>query len=138
MSYNSTNNWICRTVEIAAERGIISKNNPTANAMNPITRIEALGIILKAAGINYAHNIDRTGYTKKIPQWYVDVIEASLQNNIITSAYDLSPDAYATRMDIIGMIYNLKFVTKKTKPTNTTVPKTETVEPQVQKDMNSA
>jgi hypothetical protein len=45
------NEWICRSVELAAENGIVSSANKKFNPESNITRAEALAILMKAAGI---------------------------------------------------------------------------------------
>ncbi len=48
MKDESTNNWKCRAIEMAADNGIISRANTKARPNDPITLIEALAIILKS------------------------------------------------------------------------------------------
>ena len=51
VSYNSTNNWICRAVELAADNGIITRYNSRARPQESISRSEALAIIMNAGGM---------------------------------------------------------------------------------------
>ncbi len=51
VSDDANNPWICPAVEIAADNKIISKNNKTFRPLASITRIEALGIIMRAVGV---------------------------------------------------------------------------------------
>lgn len=44
-----SNGWICRAIEIAADHGIISRNNMQARPHDPITRAESLAIMIKAS-----------------------------------------------------------------------------------------
>lgn len=84
--YNKQNNWVCRAMEIAADYGIISNKNGTVRPLDPLTRAEALGIILKAGGIDYARNIPRSGSDGALAQWQVDAINAGVLNKIIHSS----------------------------------------------------
>jgi len=43
------NDWICRAVEIAADHGIISRENMAARPQDPITRAESLAIMIEAS-----------------------------------------------------------------------------------------
>ena len=43
------NDWICRAVELAADHGIISRENTKARPQDPITRAESLAIMIKAS-----------------------------------------------------------------------------------------
>lgn len=45
------NNWECRAIELAADNGIITRNNKYANPGKYVTRSEALAMIMKAGGI---------------------------------------------------------------------------------------
>ncbi len=75
VSYNPVNNWICRAIEIAADSGIISRENTTARPSTPISRIEALAITMRAGRIPYARNVDRKNYPATMPQWQIDLLE---------------------------------------------------------------
>ena len=75
VSYTPLNNWICRAVEIAADNDIITRENSFVRSSSPISRIEALGITMKAGKVPYTRNIDKTHYPKNMPQWQVDILE---------------------------------------------------------------
>lgn len=42
------NDWICRAVELAADNGLVSRENKKFRPQDKITRAEALAIILQA------------------------------------------------------------------------------------------
>lgn len=107
------NNWICRAIEIAADQNIITRSNNLARPNTPISRIEALAIIMRAGGITYPRNIDPSSYPKNMPQWEIDLLAGALQYHIISSTKNFGPDALATRVDVFGMIYNMRFAGKK-------------------------
>ena len=47
----SSSDWVCRVIEVAADNGIITRNNKYANPGMYITRAEALAMVMKAEGI---------------------------------------------------------------------------------------
>jgi len=75
VKYDRLNNWMCRAIEIAADYNIISRVNDQAKPKSPVTRIEALAMIVRAGKIPYPKNVDRTNYPKNMPQWQVDLLE---------------------------------------------------------------
>lgn len=75
MQYDRLNNWICRAIETASDYNIISRTNDLARPKTPISRIEALAIVMRAGKIPYVKNVDRTGYPADMPQWQVDILE---------------------------------------------------------------
>lgn len=83
--YNKQNNWVCRAIEIAADYGIISNKNGTMRPTDPLTRSEALGIILKSGNIDYPRNVPRSASDASLAQWQVDAINGGLLNKIILS-----------------------------------------------------
>ncbi len=113
VQYDRVNNWICRAVEIAADQNIITRANNLAKPNTPISRIEALAIIMRAGNIPYARNTDPTNYPKDMPQWEIDILAGALQYHIISSTKNFGPDALAARVDVFGMIYNMRFSGKK-------------------------
>lgn len=113
VQYDRLNNWICRAIELAADQNIITRSNDLARPNTPISRIEALAIIMRAGDIPYARNTDPTNYPKNMPQWEIDILAGALQYHIISSTKNFGPDTLATRVDVFGMIYNLRFSGKK-------------------------
>ncbi len=101
-------------MEIAADYGIISNKNGTVRPLDPLTRAEALAIVLKSGGINYQRNVSRIGYETYLNQWQVDAINAGVLNKIIQTNQGFSANAKATRMDVFGMLYNLLLAQKNT------------------------
>ncbi len=112
--YNKQNNWVCRAMEIAADYGIISNKNGVVRPLDPLTRAEALAIVLKSGGISYQRNVSRIGYETYLNQWQVDAINAGVLNKIIPTNQGFSANARATRMDVFGMLYNLLLAQKNT------------------------
>lgn len=74
------NDWICRAMEIGADKWIISRSNNKARPQDTITRSEALAIIINASGMTFSErlsevdNIADPGNTwqQKIYQKYKD------------------------------------------------------------------
>lgn len=113
MQYDRINNWVCRAIEIASDYNIISRTNDSARPKTPISRIEALAITMRAGKVPYAKNVDRTNYPATMPQWEIDILEGALQYHIISSSNNFGPDMIATRIDVFGMIYNMRFAGTK-------------------------
>jgi hypothetical protein len=109
VQYDRLNNWICRAIETASDYNIISRTNDLARPKTPISRIEALAIVMRAGKVPYAKNVDRTNYPKNMPQWQVDILEGALQYHIISSVQFFGNDMLASRIDVFGMIYNMRF-----------------------------
>lgn len=112
VKYDRLNNWVCRAVEKAADLGIISRKNNYARPQDPITRIEALAIVMRAGNIPYEKDVDRTHYPLNMDQWIIDILDGALRYNIISSSTDFHPQKLATRMDVFGIVYNASFAGK--------------------------
>jgi len=109
VQYDRLNNWICRAIETASDYNIISRTNDLARPKTPISRIEALAIVMRAGKVSYAKNIDRGNYPKDMPQWEIDILEGALQYHIISSVQFFGNEMLASRLDVFGMIYNMRF-----------------------------
>lgn len=75
----TANDWICRAVEMAADEGLISRNNTKFNPQRNITRAESLAIMLKASGL-----------LDKIPEVLTDFIDRNfvfVPRNIDIASY---------------------------------------------------
>ncbi len=79
---NSTDSWVCRAVELAADRGLITRVNATTRPKDLITRAEALALAWKATGlkIETAPNDGKVFYDEK------NVAAEVWQNNLLRSA----------------------------------------------------
>jgi hypothetical protein len=75
--------WVCRSVEMAADNDLVSRDNTIFRPKDNITRAEALAIIIKAKDLTYPKNISQTFdgqptsgiYPSSAPQWHIDLIE---------------------------------------------------------------
>lgn len=70
------NDWVCRAAELAADKGLITRNNSTFRPTNFVTRAEALSILMQAAGIQIA-----PGGT----DWISDVMDQARSMKLISS-----------------------------------------------------
>lgn len=107
VKYNPQNNWVCRAMELAADNGIISRNNTKARPTDYITKSEALAIVMQAAKVSYAKNISRSGYSEKLSQWQIDVIEGAEERLVISSGYNFGANELAQREDVFTWIKNI-------------------------------
>jgi hypothetical protein len=54
---NHSDAWVCRSVEIASNNGIVSRANKTFRPKDFITRAEALAILMKSKNLKYVPNV---------------------------------------------------------------------------------
>ncbi len=110
----TTNDWICRAVELSADAGLVSRERKTFDPGKDISKSEALSILMKSMGITIETGADRTGYDADVVQWQVNVLESALKHNIISSAKDFAPNRSATRADVFSIAVSVAIsVTKK-------------------------
>lgn len=105
--YNPQNNWVCRAMELAADDGIISRSNTRARPSDFITKSEALAILMKAAKISYPKNVSREGYSQKLLQWQVDLVDAAEKNSVILSGENFGANELAYRWDVFKWAKNI-------------------------------
>lgn len=84
------NDWVCRAVEIAADKGLVSRKNKTFRPQDKITNAEALAIILNAGWISITKNIGISEDFKYInsdqkiaEDWQADVAETARIKKIL-------------------------------------------------------
>lgn len=75
VKYDRLNNWVCRAIEMGADANLITRTNDRARPGDPVTRIEALAIIMRAGRVPYEINVERKDYPNSVPQWQVDILE---------------------------------------------------------------
>ncbi len=74
---------MCRSVELAADLGLITRANTRFRPQDSITRAEALAILMSGRGTQYPKNVTIGAnskpiaglYSLKVPQWQRDLIE---------------------------------------------------------------
>lgn len=76
----TTNDWICRAIEIWADEWFVSRANVQFRPQDKITIAEALAIMVKSGGITYPRNVVRNDeyFKSSIPQWIVDLVSWGL------------------------------------------------------------
>lgn len=97
------NNWICRSVEIAANKGIVSTFNKYFNPESSITRAEALAILIKAAGIRIDTSKSTSKYTDVTITWQINLVNTALKYAFINGWTRFYPNSKATREEIFTM-----------------------------------
>ncbi len=105
------NDWVCRAVELAADNGIISRNNTYANPGKSITRAEALAMVVKAGGIQYTQNVKSTGYKTSTPQWQIDLLEGAIVNWVINTSVNFWINEEAFRKTVFEFAKKTKIST---------------------------
>lgn len=100
VSTNYPNNWACRAIEIAADNGIVTRENFYFRPNDNITKAEALWILMKAKNIQYERNIQKWWYKPGTPQWQIDILEWAIKNGIIFDYETYGVNAPAIRGEI--------------------------------------
>lgn len=133
------NDWICRAVELAADNGIISRENTRARTQDPITKAESLAIMIKASlyplqkprrieqpnGSIWSlyEDVKHLGFT----QWQADLLDSGIDCTIFRNGVtcedgaDLNravsffrPNVSATRAEAFGFTRNIIDANKNT------------------------
>ena len=104
------NDWVCRSVEIAADESIISRNNPVFRPQDTVTSAEALAIIFRALGEKWATTVEveeaiASGITfpKWTVAWQMSLMITAKKRGIIDEYKSFLPNAPATR----GQIFDI-------------------------------
>ncbi len=71
-SDTTTNDWKCRAIELAADNGIITRNNTKARPNDTITRAEALAIVMKAGGVEIQNMPSINNYDPSLGDFVID------------------------------------------------------------------
>lgn len=96
------NNWVCRSVEIGVERGIVSGANKNFNPESNITRAEALAILMNAAGIKTQESPISKFADVTVP-WQINIVNTAFSYSFIDMATNFYPNKNATRGEIFNM-----------------------------------
>lgn len=123
--------WICQIVEFSANHGIISRLNKKARPQDPITKAEALAIVMKAAVVeeewpSYSWGPGEAVLATDIwswPKWLPDLLAFAVFSNVVNSPnvhnwqtlsredsvpFYFYPNRNATRADFFGFTKNAK------------------------------
>ncbi len=101
------NDWVCRAAELAADNGLITRNNSTFRPMSFVTRAESLSILMQAAGIKI---------TPSGSDWVTDTMDQARAMKII-SAQESDGQSKITREEAFSIAYRIlesQDTTKKT------------------------
>lgn len=101
------NDWVCRAAELAADNGLITRNNSTFRPMSFVTRAESLSILMQAAGIKI---------TPSGSDWVTDTMDQARALKII-SAQESDGQSKITREEAFSMAHRIlssQDTTKKT------------------------
>lgn len=113
--------WVCTQVELAADKGVVSRENKKFRPKANITKAEALAMIMRGAGVVVTQGVQightdlpvSALYSSKVPQWQIDIIESAQANQVI-DAYvnnapetDFAPNALATRAQVFEFAANI-------------------------------
>lgn len=114
---DSTDAWVCRAVELAADRGLITQENKTTRPRDKITKAEALAMIWKGAGldINVSTEGDGTFYDASdtaAVEWQENLLQSARAAGIITPTVSADKllwkhNTPATRKEVFSIISTL-------------------------------
>lgn len=87
--------WVCRAVELAADRGIITRESPTTRPSDKITKAEALAIAWKGSGMSIDTHEDEDGTfydssDKPSEAWQENLLQTAFEAGVITPTRDTS------------------------------------------------
>jgi hypothetical protein len=98
------NNWICRSVEIAADNWIVSRSNSIFRPEDRITRAEALWIIMGASKINSKTASESSSFWDVNITWQIKTTNKALELWLIDQENIFRPNQNATRWEIFEVI----------------------------------
>lgn len=87
--------WVCRAVELAADRGLITRDSATTRPSDKITKAEALALAWKGSGMDIEAHEDEDGtfYTadgKAAEKWQENLLQTALEAGVITATRNTS------------------------------------------------
>lgn len=87
---SSADAWVCRAVELAADRGLVTRDNTTTRPRDKITKAEALAIIWKAANMDITPSTNGAAFYdaagELAAQWQENLLQSAMSAGIITAA----------------------------------------------------
>lgn len=102
------NSWACRVVEVAADRSIITRARGHFEPEGPITRVEALAMLMKAAAINGSDAGQSSAvFDAGVADWQKNIILGAYNNKILSSTANFYPNHPATRGDVFLLAYKI-------------------------------
>lgn len=112
-SKESADAWVCRAVELAADRGLITQENKITRPRDNITKAEALAMIWKGAGMdtNVSTTLEKFYDANNVVavQWQEDLLQSARIANIISPTrtgdkWFWKHNTPATRKEIFAII----------------------------------
>ena len=114
--------WVCRAVELAADRGLITRDSATTRPSDKITKAEALALAWKGSGMDIAEHADEDGTfydasNKIAEKWQENLLQTALEAGVITATRDASGgfvkllwnhNSPATRKEVFAIIATLQ------------------------------
>lgn len=104
VSATKPNSWICKIVETALSKGLISAN-AKFRPEDKITRAEALAMILKGQGIEITA-ASKSSFNDVKEGWQVNVTETALAKKIISANASFRPNDNITRGELFVLAAN--------------------------------
>lgn len=110
--------WVCASAELAADKGIVTREKTNFRPKSNVTRAEALAMLMKSAEIDYAseaYNGSDTAdlYNSRTPEWQITLLEWANALGIIDLSGDGSPEDIfqpnkpATRAQVFEFVVNI-------------------------------
>lgn len=103
VSSKKPNNWICKSLELAADNDLVSRKNTQFRPSAKITRAEALSILIKAAWMKTENAALVSSYSDVTVEWQIQVTNVASETGIIDLVDKFRPNAFATRWEIFEM-----------------------------------
>ncbi len=121
-SKTHADSWVCRAVELAADRGLITRDSATTRPSDKITKAEALALAWKWSGMDIEVHEDEDGTFydasgKTAEKWQENLLQTALEAGVITATRDASGgfvkllwnhNSPATRKEVFAIIATLQ------------------------------
>lgn len=119
---SSADAWVCRAVELAADRGLITRDSATTRPRDKITKAEALALAWKGSGMTIESHDDEDGTFydangKMAEKWQENLLQTAFTAGVITVDQDTSSgfikllwkhNSPATRKEVFAIMATLQ------------------------------
>lgn len=123
--------WVCRAVELAADRGLITRDSAKTRPSDKITKAEALALAWKGSGMSIENHDDEDGTfydsnDKPAEKWQENLLQTALESGVISVEQDASTGVLkllwkhndvATRKQVFAIIATLQTIKKASEQT---------------------
>ena len=130
-SKTHADSWVCRAVELAADRGLITRDSAKTRPSDKITKAEALALAWKGSGLSIENHDDEDGTfydssDKPAEKWQENLLQTALEAGVITIDQDASSGVLkllwkhndaATRKQVFAIIATLQTIKKASEQT---------------------